>query len=545
VRHRLWRVALAALVLSGCETPNIHLPGNGESARDGASIYDQLQYWPVQEAAQDDGELCMPASLIGLDDDTYGDGHDDLWSRVRAGYGLGGSVDEHRIDQYIDSYSDKQRLFDRLGSDASPFLHYVVQELEQRNMPLEIALLPIIESGYNPQAVSPGKAAGLWQIVPGTASTMGLERNGWYDGRKDVVASTEAALDYLEELHKRFDGDWYLALAAYNTGEGNVQRAIEQNRRLGKPTDYWSLPLSRQACNYVPRLLALSRVLEAPEDHGISLSPMPNEVSVVPVEVNKQVDLHSAAARAGMDSRELLSLNPAYTRGFTAPNTNSTLLVPADDKTSFLAAVSGQTASDAPVVSAHPEHYRVRPGDTLRAIARLHETTPEALRSLNRLEGDRIAAGQELQIPADAVVPPRRFPTAESVALKNHGLYTVQPGDSLSAIAKRFGTSTQRLAELNAIGTGSTLRVGQKLTVRDGVAHGAGAAAIAAADGRRRMNYTVQGGDSVARIADRFNVAASQVLAWNGMNPARPLIRPGQILVLYVDQKLADARNPG
>lgn len=545
MRHRLWRVALTALVLSGCETPNIHLPGAGESARDGASIYDQLQYWPVQEAAQDDGELCMPASLIGLYDDSYGDGHDDLWSRVRAGYGLGGSVDEGRIDQYIDTYADKQRLFDRLGSDASPFLHYVVQELEQRNMPLEIALLPIIESGYNPQAVSPGKAAGLWQIVPGTASTMGLERNGWYDGRKDVVASTEAALDYLEELHKRFDGDWYLALAAYNTGEGNVQRAIDHNRRLGKPTDYWSLPLSKQACNYVPKLLALSRVLEAPQDHGISLSPMPNQVAVVPVEVNKQVDLHSAAARAGMDSRELLSLNPAYTRGFTAPGTSSTLLVPADEKTSFLAAVSGQTARDAPVLGAHPEHYRVRPGDTLRAVARLHQTTPEALRSLNRLEGDRIAAGQELLIPADAVVPPRRFPTAESVALKNHGLYTVKPGDSLSVIAKRFGTSTQQLAALNAIGTGSTLRVGQKLKVREDVAHGAGAAAMGAADGRRRMSYTVQAGDSVARIADRFNVEASQVLAWNGMNPARPLIRPGQILVLYVEQKLADARNPG
>ena len=542
-RHRLWRIALAALVLTGCETPNVHLPGIGGPGHEGASIYDQLHYWPVQEAAQDDGELCVPASLIGLDDDAYGDGHDDLWTRVRAGYGLGGSVDERRIDQYIDTYSDKQRLFDRLGSDASPFLHYVVQELEQRNMPLEIALLPIIESGYNPEAVSPGKAAGLWQIVPGTASTMGLEQNGWYDGRKDVVASTEAALDYLEELHKRFDGDWYLALAAYNTGEGNVQRAIDHNRRLGKPTDYWSLPLSTQACNYVPKLLALSRVLEAPEDHGISLSPMPNEASVVAVEVDRQVDLQGAAARAGMDGRELLSLNPAYKRGVTTPNTSSTLLVPADEKTSFLAAVSGQTARDVPAVHAHPERYRVRSGDNLRAIARLHQTTPEALRALNGLDGDRIAAGQELLLPVDAVLPTRRFPTSESVALKNHGLYTVKPGDSLSLIARRFGTGTRQLAELNAIGVGSTLRVGQKLKVRSDAAHGA--AAIAVADGRRRMSYTVQSGDSVARIADRFNVGVSQVLDWNGLNPARPLIRPGQVLVLYVEQKLADARKPG
>ena len=463
--------------------------------------------------------------------------------RGGAGYGLGGSVDEGRIDQYIDTYADKQRLFDRLGSDASPFLHYVVQELEQRNMPLQIAPLPIIESGYNPQAVSPGKAAGLWQIVPGTASTMGLERNGWYDGRKDVVASTEAALDDLEELHKRFDGDWYLALAAYNTGEGNVQRAIDHNRRLGKPTDYWSLPLSKQACNDVPKLLALSRVLEAPQDHGISLSPMPNQVAVVPVEKQAGRPAQCRGAR-GHGQPRTAEPEPRLHARFHRSRDQQHAAGPGRRKNKLPGRGIGADGRDAPVLGAHPEHYRVRSGDTLRAVARLHQTTPEALRSLNRLEGDRIAAGQELLIPADAVVPPRRFPTAESVALKNHGLYTVKPGDSLSVIAKRFGTSTKQLAELNAIGTGSTLRVGQKLKVRDGVAHGA-ARPMGAADGRRRMSYTVQGGDSVARIADRFNVEASQVLAWNGMNPARPLIRPGQILVLYVEQKLADARNPG
>jgi len=545
-RHGLWRIALATLVLGGCAGPNPNLSGPGAPGRDDSSMYSELNYWPLQDPAQDDGKLCVPASLIGLDDDAYAGGEDDLWARVRAGYGLEGDVDERRVGAYVDTFADKQRLFDRLGSDASPFLHYVVEELEQRNMPLEIALLPIIESGYNPAAVSPGQAAGLWQIVPGTASTMGLQQNGWYDGRKDVVASTEAALDYLEELHKRFDGDWYLALAAYNTGEGIVQRAIEHNRRLGRPTDYWSLPLPAQACNYVPKLLALSRVLEAPQDHGIALSPISNQAPVVPVEVDRQVDLHRAAERAGIDSRELLSLNPAYKRGLTAPNTSNTLLVPADEKASFLAAVSGQPAvAAAPAPDARAERYRVRAGDSLLAIARLHRTTPEALRALNGLQGDRLAIGQELRLPADAVVPPQSFPSGESVALKNHGVYTVKAGDSLSLIAKRFGTSTQRLAELNAIGSRATLRVGQQLKVRDIAAHDADPGVIAAAQGRRKVNYTVRGGDSVARIADRFNVGVGEVLQWNGMNPARPLIKPGQVLVLYVEQKLADARTPG
>lgn len=444
---------------------------------------------------------------------------------------------------FLDHYGNRNRDAFAPGlARSGRYLDLFRRIFAEEGVPSDLVYMAHVESAYKVTAYSRAKAKGIWQFIASTGKIYGLDNDFWVDERGDPVKATRAAARHLKDLHAQF-GDWYLALAAYNTGEGNVQRAIDHNRRLGKPTDYWSLPLSTQACNYVPKLLALSRVLEAPEDHGISLSPMPNEASVVAVEVDRQVDLQGAAARAGMDGRELLSLNPAYKRGFTAPNTSSTLLVPADEKTSFLAAVSGQTARDVPAVHAHPERYRVRSGDNLRAIARLHQTTPEALRALNGLDGDRIAAGQELLLPVDAVLPTRRFPTSESVALKNHGLYTVKPGDSLSLIARRFGTGTRQLAELNAIGVGSTLRVGQKLKVRSEAAHGG--AAIAVADGRRRMSYTVQGGDSVARIADRFNVGVSQVLEWNGLNPARPLIRPGQVLVLYVEQKLADARKPG
>lgn len=530
--RRLLPLAVTSLLLAGCAPRTaLHLPGTPEGMRERASVYDQLAYWPVQEAAADDGTLCVPESLLGAAG-IAGDGHDDLWSRLRAGYALEGDVDEHRVERYVDSFAYKQRLFDSLESRASPYLHYVVSELEKRNMPLEIALLPIIESSYNPSAVSPGRAAGLWQIVPGTGARLGLQQSRGYDGRKDVVASTEAALDYLEELHRRFDGDWYLALAAYNTGEGNVQRAIERNRRLGKPTDYWSLPLSEQACNYVPRLLALSRVLEAPEQHGVELSPLPNQASWVPVEVGSRVDLQRAASRAGIDARELLGVNPAFAGGVTPAQRGNTVLVPADERDSFVAALSRAGAPAAASAPRPGERYRVRKGDTLLAIARLHETSVEALQELNALQGDGIAEGQTLLLPEEAVLPRRQYPTRETLALKEQGIYTVRAGDTLSTIAVRFGLRTAELASINGIGTRGTLRIGQKLRVR-----GSGSAVGTAVVPEQR--YTVRQGDSIARIAARFGVRARDLMAWNRIDPARPTIRPGQVLLLRSARELA------
>ena len=518
---------LLVLALSGCAVEQA--AHHAELPQRDSLIYDQLLYWPVNEDGEDDGQSCMPISLIGSTADVEGD----LWERVRSGYGLEGGVDEKRIDHQMGIYSDKQRLFDVVGTRASWYLYYVVEQLEERDMPLEIALLPIVESGYNPQAVSSSHAAGVWQIVPGTGTHLGLEQNGWYDGRKDLIASTEAALDYLSDLHKRFDGDWYLALAAYNAGEGSVQRAIDRNRRLGKPTDYWSLPLSKQACNYVPRLIALSRVLEDPQDHGVQLSPIPNQPSLVAVEINEQVNLQQAATLAGLDSKEFASLNAGYKRGFTAPNTSNTLLVPTADREGFLAALSEIPA----VAPALTERYRVRSGDTLGGIARLHETTPDNLRVLNGLKGDSIIAGQYLMLPTDAVLPPRTYPTSESVALKNRGIYTVKAGDSLWRVARQFGVSTVQLAALNGLNPKANLRIGQQLRVR--AADGKRLAIETTGASKRKIDYQVKQGDSLSRIASRFRVAVKQVIDWNGIDAGRPVIHPGQSLVLYVD----DARE--
>lgn len=527
----LWCLLAAVLaLLQGCAATGGGAPDAAAGGSRGAAeapspgFYEQLSYWPLRDSGDLDALLCGPSSLIGLDGAADDDAPADLWERVRAGYAMDGAIDERRVEDLMTEYADRQALFDVVSRGAAKYLYYVVERLEDRKMPLELALLPVVESGYNPRAVSPRQAAGLWQFIPGTAAHYGLEQNRWYDGRKDVLASTDAALDYLEDLHRRFDGDWYLALAAYNAGEGLVSRAIERNRRLGKPTDYWSLKLPRQTCEYVPRLIAVARMLENPEDHGLALDPIPNEPSAVPVAVEGQINLRGALDAAGIDRSAFFSLNPGYKQPYTLPKANNRLLVPVDQEQNFIAALESLPR----IAPAHAERYRIRPGDTLLGIARLHETSPEALRAVNGLSGDRIRAGDTLLIPSEGIIPPHSFPTREAGSASGDW-YVVSRGDSLWQIGRRAGVSTEQLLRLNGLDPRAPLRIGQRLRLRgDPELDG---------QGKRRIDYRVAQGDSISLIAARFRLPAADIMRWNGLNGGRTLIRTGQSLVLYVDDQ--------
>ena len=204
---------------------------------------------------------------------------DDLWERVRSGFGLAHEVERSRVAVEAEMYSRDNGFLQRVSERAAPYLYHIVESVEDRKAPLELALLPIMESGFQPYAYSSGRAAGLWQFIPDTARHFGLEQNWWYDGRRDVYASTQAALEYLQLLNEQFHGDWLLALAAYNSGSGTVSRAIERNERAGRPTDFWSLDLPRETRMYVPRLLAISAIIADPASFGVDLEPIPNEPS--------------------------------------------------------------------------------------------------------------------------------------------------------------------------------------------------------------------------------------------------------------------------
>ncbi|MGD2056375.1 MAG: transglycosylase SLT domain-containing protein, partial [Gammaproteobacteria bacterium] len=251
----------------------------------------------------------------------------DMWERMRSGFALA-EANTAPVQDQLDSMERHPRNIERLLRRGEPYLFYILTRLEERGLPAELALLPVIESAYDPFAVSPSGATGIWQFMPVTAEHTGLRRDWWYDGRRDVIAATEAALDYLGELEERFDGDWLLALAAYNAGSAKIKRAMRHNRSSGQPVDFWHLPLPRETRDYVPRLLALQAIIRNPEAHGIRLPRLANADYFSVVDTGGQIDLQVAARLAGTSVEEMQRLNPGLNRSITPPASPHTLVIP-------------------------------------------------------------------------------------------------------------------------------------------------------------------------------------------------------------------------
>jgi membrane-bound lytic murein transglycosylase D len=392
----------------------------------------------------------------------------DVWERMRQGFKLqDGQNVNPRIEQQRLWFASNPSFLENAGERGSLYIHYIVERLEERNMPLELALLPAIESAYNPMAYSHANAVGLWQFIPSTGRYFNLRQTRAYDGRRDITASTLAALNYLNRLHDMFNGDWLLALAAYNAGEGTVSRAIERNEKLGLPTDYWNLPLPQETKDYVPKLLALSQVVLAPEAYGINLNPIANEPYFEMVEIKQSMDLSRVAALAEIDEDEMFQLNPAYKQRATTDGPQH-LLVPTA-KAQLLTASLSNLSSDQlvslrpnkpvfdKVASASPARlnrkYRVKSGDNLTLIAKANKVNVKDLQHWNKLSGNNLKAGQIL-VMQDTRKPSGRKPTQ----------YKVQKGDSLYIVAKRFNVEMQHLKRWNP-NSAKALKPGQMLTV--------------------------------------------------------------------------------
>jgi len=318
----------------------------------------------------------------------------DIWTRMRTGFDFP-AVDPEVVRSYIDEYVKHPYLFTQLLQRGEPYLFHILNHLEQDNMPAELALLPVVESAFDPFATSPAGAAGIWQFMPETAAYLGLNQDLWYDGRRDVIASTEAALDYLGKLYKRFDGDWLLALAAYNAGGTRVQRAIRQNRDTGKPVDFWHLALPAETRSYIPKLIALRAIIENPHDYNISLPHLSDTRYFSTVEIQGQLELKVAARLSGIPLYELQRLNPGYGLSITPPGRMHALLVPSSAADKFRTRIA-QLPQDQRVQSIR---HRIRQGDNLSTIAQQYRTTVSDIRRVNRLKGSKIIAGDLLIIP--------------------------------------------------------------------------------------------------------------------------------------------------
>ncbi len=258
--------------------------------------------------------------------------HSQIWHRIRDNYDMNNATLEEKgqveIQKYVKKYRQNERTLAKVSKQATPYLYYIVEELEKRNMPGELALLPMLESAFQPNATSHRGAAGLWQFIPSTGRFYGLKQDAWYDGRRDITASTQAALNYLEFLYEEFDQNWTLALAAYNAGEGTVHRAIKQNLRAGKPTTFWDLKLPKETRAYVPKFLALAEIVNNPAKHAISLPPIDNKPYFVPVNPKTPLNFHQAAKLADIHISELKRLNPGYRQATTHPKGPQELLLP-------------------------------------------------------------------------------------------------------------------------------------------------------------------------------------------------------------------------
>ena len=413
-------------------------------------------------------------------------------------------------------FASQTRYFELTSARAQRYLYYVVEQLDERQMPLELALLPFIESAYNPQAISSAQAAGLWQFIPSTGRNFSLRQDWWYDGRRDITASTAAALDYLTLLNGYFDGDWLLALAAYNCGEGCVGRAIKRNEALGLPTDYWNLQLPRETMNYVPKLLALAQIVDSPTAYGTVLPSLANEPYFAGVAIDQQIDLHKVAELADLSTDELLSLNPAFNQRVTAPNGEYQLLIPVDHVEQFTAALASLPANE----RVNYQHYRVRRGDTLSQIAQRHQLSVSVIRDVNDINGSLLRVGQTLMLPQLAGSP--AAPAASTLAGADSLRYRIQPGDNLWTIARAHGTTVNRIKRDNNLSSNG-LTVGETLVLQT---------AGTSADGdTRRVAYTVRSGDSLYTIAQRFNVDVDKIRDWNQLGR---YLQPGQQLTLFV-----------
>lgn len=401
----------------------------------------------------------LPDAFEDLDDVPVPD--PDLWHRIRMGFAME-PMESPLVQDHEQWYSSRPEYIKRFVDRGSRYLHYIVEQVEKRKMPMEVALLPVIESAFTPKALSRAKASGIWQFIPSTGKNFGLKQDWWRDNRNDVIAATDAALNYLERLHAMF-GNWELAFAAYNCGEGCVGRAIAANQKRGLPTDFQNLKLPPETRNYVPKLIAVKNIVLAPATYGIDIESIPDSPYFTTVEAPARIDLKLAARLAEMDEGEFKALNPAHNKPVAVSTTGTNrLVVPLDKAAVFKANLE---AYDKPLVSWTT--YNAKRGEAMDSIAKRHGLTQSQLVAAN--EALKLDKRGRLKVAAPVMVPLRaaaNAPKANVVsAARDATTYVVRAGDTLYSIAQRFGTGLDALLDVNKLTPKSVIQPGLRLTL--------------------------------------------------------------------------------
>lgn len=440
----------------------------------------------------------------------------DIWDRIRRGYAMP-ELKSSRVRTALRSYTRNPRHIERVFERAGRYLYHIVDEIEQRGLPTELALLPFVESAFQPEALSHAKAAGLWQFMPQTGNIYSLEQNFWKDERRDVLQSTRAALDYLEKLHNQF-GDWQLALAAYNWGEGSVQRAIWRAKARGSKTDYTHLRMPRETANYVPRLEAIRQIVAEPEKYGINLPNIENEPYFVRVTKSRDIDMKTAAELAEMDLDEFRLLNPGFNLPVIVASHDSVILLPMENLEVFMDNLASWVNTGKPLSSW--VLYHLKDGETLSDVAAKSGMTEEELRRVNRIpKGRRVLPGSALLVDANGQLAPEIAKEEFNASLKlsapetRRVVYRVRRGDSIYSIAKKYGITQRSIRKTNRLKS-SQLRIGQRLVLVIPPR-----AATQPAPGKNV--HVVRRGETLFSIAKKYRTSVSKIRIINNLRTTR------------------------
>ncbi len=541
----IFTLTFLTFFLLGCQSTQLTHEQPPVVIANSGSDYPHASVEEINQALLYDGAIDVMHPVadveINLADDAVVPAND-IWQRVRSQLSFEIPQNKRVISQR-NWYVNHKSYLDRVAKRAEPFIYYIVNELEKNNMPLEMALLPIVESAFDPFAYSHGRASGMWQFVPGTGKRFGMKQNWWYDGRRDVVASTKGAIKYLKYLHKFFKGDWLLALAAYNSGEGRVQRAIRYNRKKNKPLDFWSLNLPRETRAYVPKLLALADIVKRPEDFHVKLYQVKNKAVISQVDIKSQLDLAKAAELSQLSLAELQRLNPGFNRWATDPAGPHYLLLPNSKIEKFTQQLNLLDNKE----RLSWQRYKIKNGDSLSVIADKFNTSTQLIKQLNNIKGTQIRAGKHLLIPvAAASLDHYVFSQEQRLAQRQNSkqagtktIYSVKSGDTLWDIGQTYKVSSRSLAKWNGMAPRDTLKLGQKLVIWQKAAKNKIRMTNLFINTieqvvLRNITYKVRHGDSFARIADKFNVRIKDIERWNNLS-RKKYLQPGQLLKLSVD----------
>ncbi len=390
----------------------------------------------------------------------------DLWNRIRNNYQL--PIFEHELVTHYEQWNSKHKdyLF-KMFERSQEYLFHIVEEIEKRQLPMELALLPAIESAYNAKAYSRSKASGLWQFIPSTGRYLGMRQDWWADQRRDIIQSTDSALDYLTHLHQEFDGDWILAIAAYNAGKGTIRKAMRRNRNKGLATDFASLKLRRETTRYVPKLIALANAVKEPEQFGIKLPEIDNTPYFVVQPIKGQIDLNRLIKNTDLQRSDIATLNPAFLRWATSPDGPHRLLIPLHHHASVLAYLDSQPEQP----QMQWKQHRLKKGDTLSGLAAKYNVNTNAIRTINHMRNDRLRAGKDILIPIvtpvarQSDVAKARNSSSKPKSQQAKTVHQVKRGDTLWRIARNYQVAVADLLSWNNLSDNSVLSLNQTLVI--------------------------------------------------------------------------------